>query len=279
MDSASRLSPTVIVARKVQPGCEAAFEAWMTRLLSAAHASPGHIGADLQRPDAIHPDEWVVVYRFVDAVSRQAWLDSPQRHDLMDEAKHLVRGEPRQQVLATAGPGQEVRALSSARVSPGRETEYFALHHEIEHAMRSFEGFINVEIFAAVPGVQDEVVTVLTFTDQASLEGWLESPVRRRQIERLDALTETGRTLSVVGGFGGWFEHVDGAEPKRWKQAVVVLIALFPTVVLLNYLSAWALPDLAMIPATFVGNVVGISLLTWVLMPPLTRRLSGWLSR
>ncbi len=277
MKSASRLSPTVIVARKVQPGHEAAFEAWMTRLLSAAHASPGHIDADLQRPDAIHPDEWVVVYRFVDAASRQAWLDSPQRRALMDEAQHLVRGEPRQQVLATAGPDKAIRALSSARISPGRETEYFALHHQIEHALRSFKGFVDVEIFAAVPGVQDEVVTVLTFEDRASLDGWLNSPVRSRQIERLDALTETGRTLLVVGGFGGWFDHVDGVEPKLWKQAVVVLIALFPTVVLLNYLSAWALPDLAMIPATFLGNVVGIALLTWVLMPPLTRRLSGWL--
>lgn len=81
----------------------------------------------------------------------------------------------------------------------------------------------------------------------------------------------------MLGGFAGWFIFDSSTEPQRWKQAVVVLLALFPISVTVTYLRTLVWPDAPLVPAVLVGNVIGISLLTWVAMPLLTRTLSRWL--
>src|SRR3712207_5970408 len=62
---------TVTVTRRVKPGREAAFEAWLHGVIQAATAFPGHRGANVFRPaDPEHP-EYVLVFQF----ARQADLD------------------------------------------------------------------------------------------------------------------------------------------------------------------------------------------------------------
>jgi uncharacterized protein len=83
----------------------------------------------------------------------------------------------------------------------------------------------------------------------------------------------------VVGGFAGWFE-IDGAPgPPRWKQGVAVLVALYPTTLLLGFVQRTFAADAPWVPALFVSNVVGIAILTWLLMPLVTRLLAPWLNR
>jgi hypothetical protein len=38
-------------------------------------------------------------------------------------------------------------------------------------------------------------------------------------------------------------------------------------------------PDLPLVVGVLVTNVAGIAILTWMLMPALTRRLAAWLRR
>ena len=85
--------------------------------------------------------------------------------------------------------------------------------------------------------------------------------------------------VNVVGGFGGWFSL--GPRPvKTWKQAAGVLPALYPTVLVLNELFDWLLPeDVPYLLAVLVGNIAGVTVLSWILMPRLTSWLDGWLRR
>ena len=53
----------------------------------------------------------------------------------------------------------------------------------------------------------------------------------------------------------------------RWKQATIVLLALFPTALTLSLIRRWLLPDLPLVPTVFISNVLGIAVLTWFLMP------------
>ena len=111
------------------------------------------------------------------------------------------------------------------------------------------------------------------------LRSWLGSDERRQLLSRLDPHIEGTYTTNVLGGFAGWFTFDKSTEPPRWKQALVVLIALFPIALLIAFVRTRLWPDAPMVPAVFIGNVIGISVLTWFVMPPLTRRLSRWLSR
>ncbi len=58
-----------------------------------------------------------------------------------------------------------------------------------------------------------------------------------------------------------------------------MFIALFPTVLLITLIRGAIAPDMNVVLAVFIGNVLGILILTYILMPPLTRRLQSWLSR
>ncbi|MDP9862250.1 MULTISPECIES: hypothetical protein [Streptosporangium] len=87
---------------------------------------------------------------------------------------------------------------------------------------------------------------------------------------------------TIRSAFSGWFGF--GGEtgqdpPPNWKQAMSVLLALHPTVMILNLTLSPAL-RVAHLPgdlALFVGNVVSVALLTWLLMPLVNRIFASWL--
>ena len=58
-----------------------------------------------------------------------------------------------------------------------------------------------------------------------------------------------------------------------------MLIALFPTTLTLSFLQRTFVSDVPWVPALFVSNVLGIMVLTWLLMPAVTRVLATWLER
>lgn len=274
-----RRSPTVLVARQVASGKEAAFAEWMTRMTQAAQGAEGHVASDVQRPDATHPDEWMIVYRFEDSESLDAWLGSPARQQLMAEGAGLILGEPREQIFAATANDPGVRMVTSYLLKEGGESEHRSVHDDVLAELDNYPGFREREILEAVDGIQSETVVILTFDDASSLRGWLESDERKQLLSRLDPHIEGTYTTNVLGGFAGWFTFDSATEPSRWKQALVVLIALFPIALLITFIRSQLWPGAPMILAVFVGNVIGISLLTWVVMPPLTRHLAGWLRR
>lgn len=274
-----RRSPTVLVARRVVPGKEALFAEWMTRITHAAQKAEGHVASDVQRPDSAHPDEWMIVYRFEDADSLDVWLESDIRMQLLKEGANLILGEPRVQIFAAPEADPGIRMVTSYLLKDGGASVHSAVHDDVMTELENYPGFRQREILDAVPGVQNETVVILTFDDDPSLRRWLESDERRQLLSRLDPHIEGTYTTNVLGGFAGWFTFDGSKEPPRWKQALVVLIALFPITLLIAFVRSRLWPDAPIVPAVFVGNVIGISLLTWLVMPPLTRRLSGWLSR
>ncbi len=274
-----RSSPTVLVGRRVVPGKEAAFAEWMTRVTHAAQSAPGHVAVDVQRPDSMHPDEWMIVYRFEDAASLEGWLDSESRSKLLEEGADLILGEAREQIFAATARDPGVRMVTSYLLKEGGVPVHEAVHEEVMAELESYQGFRQREILDAVPGIQPETVVILTFDDDVSLRRWLESDRRAQLLSRLDPQIEGTYTTNVLGGFAGWFTFDRTAEPKRWKQALVILTALFPISLSITYVRGVVWPDAPLVPGVFVGNVLGIALLTWIVMPPLTRRLSDWLRR
>lgn len=256
---------------------EDAFASWIAKLVNAAYRFPGYVDSFVQRPTKGHPNEWTVVYRFVDGAALTDWLSSDIRLKLVAESRDLIEGEAKEQVLAGIPSDTEARVVSSYKLEPGREGEHLMIHKQMLDTLASFPGFQEREILDAVEGIQDETVVILTFDAPENLRSWLDSNERAEILGGLDAITVGSLTTNVVGGFAGWFPHSGAEEPRKWKQALVVLGALFPVSLTVSVLRAWAWPDLPLVPAVFIGNVVGVAVLTWLLMPPLTRALDGWL--
>lgn len=283
---------TVIVARTAQPGQERRARAWLEEIVRLASEAPGYVRSDIQPPDAVHPDEWVVVYEFADRDHLAAWLRSTVRQDMVSAEPDVFAGSPREQVLAARNLDESVTAVASFRLrasepdaTPGlldasSVEEAFAGEYENLVAVVSrFDGFIRCELFSAVEGVQDETIVVFTFETRRDLDTWLDSSERQEALARLRPLFASDRTMNIVGGFAGWFGNAPDRPVRTWKQGALILLALYPTALVIGFLRDLAAPDLPGPVATFIGNAGGVIVLTWWLMPILTRRFSEWLRR
>jgi antibiotic biosynthesis monooxygenase (ABM) superfamily enzyme len=175
-----------------------------------------------------------------------------------------------------------VTAVSCIPVAPARLPAFRVLHERSVRMMRSMPGFVHAELFEPVPGVQEDAVVLLSFDTREHLDGWLRSDARK-ELVALQAEHLVGpRTVSVVRGFAGWFDtgrENEADDVVRWKSAVAVLLAIVPVSQLFLGVRLWLLPDVNVVFATLLGNVVSVAALTWVLMPRISRRLARWLRR
>ena len=271
--------PTVVVARTPVPGREAEFEQWLRRLVAAARRAPGHVHSDIQPPTEIHPGEWVILYQFTDAESLHSWLTCEESAELVAEGRELIVGGIREQVVALAQAPEPVTAVSSFYVKPGSGTLYAELYERLVQALMAFPGFIGSELFPPIPGIQDDTVVLLSFDTREHLDAWLGSRERQQLLDAIDPYIEGQRTLSVVGGFAGWFGRPGMAKVKTWKQAAIVLLAIIPISLMVTALRRWLLPDVNWWMSVLIGNVVGVAVLSWAAMPFLTRTFERWLQR
>ncbi|MEU6479114.1 antibiotic biosynthesis monooxygenase [Streptomyces sp. NPDC047017] len=69
---------TLLIARRVDPGHEAAFERWARGILDTAATFPGHLGYGFFRSSG-GDAPWFLVHRFQDAEACRAWQESPER--------------------------------------------------------------------------------------------------------------------------------------------------------------------------------------------------------
>ncbi|MCP4303701.1 MAG: hypothetical protein GY788_02240 [bacterium] len=282
MNDANPAVPTVIVARRVVPGREAEFRVWHEQIRSTAATFPGYVSSELQPPDTAHPDEWVTVYSFASASELDRWLASPERGELSAEATHLLDGNVREQRIASLRTAPEpLTVVFSQRIAPDRQAEFQFLYDDVAERLSEFHGFLGSDLFPPVADVQEEFVIVASFASRPDLDRWLESEERRAWVESAESLIEGDRTMNVVGGFGGWFPSAGPGPqgPKRWKQAAAVLLALFPTALVVTLIRIELAPDMNVVAAVFIGNVIGVAALSFWLMPIVTRWLRPWLER
>ncbi|MGI9607120.1 MAG: antibiotic biosynthesis monooxygenase [Acidimicrobiales bacterium] len=271
----------MIVAREARIGHEREFERWLRQITDAATRQPGHIGSDLQPPGPHHPNEWVIVYQFADQARLDAWLGSAERAELLSEGSELTEGRARVQRLAMGAGDDPVTAVASFRVRPDHEAAFEQGFDELLDVIEEFDGFLRAQLFPPVEGVQNDTVIVFSFGSREQLDSWLDSEERRAGLAGLDEHIEGERQVNVVGGFGGWFTAAGStAKITTWKQAAIVLLALYPTVLVLNELFDEVMPDnVPYLLDVLIGLVLSVAILSWIVMPRLTRALEGWLRR
>jgi antibiotic biosynthesis monooxygenase (ABM) superfamily enzyme len=272
-------SATVVIAQAVRPDREDEYLRWQAEINAACRVFPGFEAAEIVPPVPGVQDDFVVVYRFDSAEHLQDWLRSDARQALLARGQPLFSGAARQHVVAGAPPG--VGMVVSTRVKRGRDHEYREWQTAIDRAAATFPGFMGNEVFPPVPGLQEEWVVVVRFDSTANLRRWLESDVRRRLNEQAHRLWHEARVESFSGGFLGWFTAgAPGhpALPPNWKQAMVVLLVLFPTVMVLDKVLSPVLAGLPFPLQMFASNIASVALMTWLFMPVALRGLHFWLT-
>ncbi|CAM2877086.1 antibiotic biosynthesis monooxygenase [Prescottella defluvii] len=273
-----RRSPaTVVVTHTVRAGREPDFRHWQDEVDRAAAGFDGFLGSEVTS-SGNGGCEWSVVYRFDSVTHLERWLGSARRRDLLDRADSLFERAPTQHVLVEDDGTAPVTVAVSHPPVPGREPEFLAWQQRITQAESRFPGFRGSELHAPIPGIQDEWTILFTFGSQADLDRWLGSPDRA-------ALLAEGRAFrdfslrTVPNPYGSWFPSTAGAATQvpSWKTALSVLVGLYPLVVVLTITIDEVWPRAPLWLSLLIGNIASVSLLTWVVMPIVTRALRFWL--
>jgi hypothetical protein len=278
------ISVTIVTQTRVKPESTEEFAAWQKKIGEAAAGFPGFIRQSVLPPSPPAQADWVILQNFESTPAATNWLNSGLRLELLSRAQPMLVGQDDVHIVKDGASGvlpAPVSAVISTRIKPGCEDLYRAWEQRIAAAQAKAPGFQGYRFEPPTPGVQTDWVAILRFDSEANLDAWLSSPDRLKLVEESSAFTEEYHTRIVRGGFDQWFPSEVGApQPPVWKQNMLVLLMLYPVVFLFGALiQKPVLMDRAGLPfwlALFVGNVVSVILLNW-LVPFTGRRFDWWL--
>ena len=267
----------MVITQPVRPGHDRDVRRWQEAVNDAVSAFAGYLGNDVA-PGS--DGEWTVIYRFDSKPHLMQWLSSPEREDLLRRGGHLFGGPPAQHVLIREDDADMVTIVVSHPVDPADQDAFLSWQARVTDAEREFPGFRGAELFRPVPGVQDEWTALYRYDSDEHASAWLESGERERLLREGERFREF-ELHRISSPFGSWFAPPGSDEelagPPNWKTGLSVLVGLYPTVVLLTLASSAIWPKGPLWATLLVGNICSVALLTWVVMPAVTRALRFWL--
>jgi hypothetical protein len=168
----------------------------------------------------------------------------------------------------------------SRRIKSGQEDHFRAWVEGFHAVMATYPGHRSGQVVPPVEGAQPEWVFVYTFDSPQNLRTWLESEDRRIWLAQAEPMVESQGPAQFISGL----EHLFGLLPPTvappppvWKVACSVMAGLFPITILNYRFLAPLLKPLPIVPRAFLGTVIVVALMTWVVMPGVTRLLKPWL--
>ncbi|MFE6409904.1 antibiotic biosynthesis monooxygenase [Streptomyces sp. NPDC057837] len=174
-------------------------------------------------------------------------------------------------------PSGEVGVLIARQVDPGHEGEFERWAHGILDAAAAFPGHLGYGLFRpARPG--DPWFLVHRFRDANACAEWQNSPERAAWFARAGAgHREIARRH--LNGLEGWFpQHREpSALPARWKMTLTAALGIFPVSLLTGAVLQPVLSAVPLLPRTALVALFFSGLMTYALMPTLTRLLRRWL--
>jgi uncharacterized protein len=172
---------------------------------------------------------------------------------------------------------QPVTVTVARHVVPGREAEFEEWANGITGAAARHDGFLGGGVLRPGDGGPEWHV-VYRFASNEALSEWETSLERARWLLRGDGLMrEVGRHRT--SGLETWFELPGrtAPAPPRWKMAVATLLGILPLTMLFNVLVAPTMSSWPLVLRVAALSVSLVTLMTWVVMPRMTRLLANWL--
>lgn len=183
--------------------------------------------------------------------------------------------------LGTSEQGATV--VITHRVREGQLAQYDEWLNEIGPLCRASAGQIDWQLIRPIAGLTATYTIILRFDTQEHLETWMQSPERKRLIEKVRPILAQDDDFFIRSGLDFWFtpEGAKASVPVRWKQFLVTWSAIFPLVLLMPLVIVPILRHLGLPRNLYLDTlcVTGaiVSLMVYVIMPNYTRLIKRWL--
>jgi len=168
--------------------------------------------------------------------------------------------------LRETGASDPLIVVSTWRCRPGREDEF-------ERLADQFAGHSAVVLHEAT---SPEYHVAHRFADRAAMQHWLDGAERVALHLALANVADRVGSPQRLSGLEPWFASV--GKPPRWKMWLASFLGAYPLVVLFQWQVAAHVEGLPLLVRSAVLPLILLSLMTYVMMPLVTRVLAGWLS-
>lgn len=181
----------------------------------------------------------------------------------------------------TLGEDPPVTAVASRRVRLGREREFEDWLSGILTEARKAPGYRGSEVLRPSNRNDDDHYRIVFRFDRVSnLQAWENSEERFRRLREVRPLLHEDGRIDVLTGLETWFtlpSKPGQAAPPRYKIALVTWLALFPLITLFFVAFDPLLSQLPTLLRMLVLTAVMVTVMTYMIMPRLTRLFSFWL--
>lgn len=173
-----------------------------------------------------------------------------------------------------------VTVIAVHRIKPGKEKAFEEIMSNLIEAAIAFEGHLGANVIRPSDSQDSQYHIIFKFDRMSNLHRWENSEIRHKWLIRLAEVTQESLPYQILTGLETWFT-LPGQQtvkpPPRYKMAFVTWLAIFPLVVAINVLFGTYLNALPLLLRSLVLTVMLISLMTYVVMPRMTRLFSRWL--
>lgn len=156
-----------------------------------------------------------------------------------------------------------------------------ALSDTIDAALE-FPGHLGVTVLKPQREDNNDYQIIVKFASQADYQRWCHSNEAAHWFKILNCLEERPPNLEIMTGIETWFAVNNSVSrpmipPPRYKMAIVTWTAIFILIIIINLLFGSFLASLPMLLRSLVLTVGLVGLMTYVVMPRMTRLFSWWL--
>jgi hypothetical protein len=175
---------------------------------------------------------------------------------------------------------ESITVCITRTAKPGCEAAFERALHDFVQRSLKLPGQMGVHIMRPAPGSGSRDYGIIRkFASREALEEFRTSPEYLEWNQIAVELTEGVGRVEELTGLESWFT-APGAplhSLPKWKMAVATVAGVYPTSLFLGetvgrVTREWPLPVRVLVFA-----ILMVALLTWVVMPLVTRVLHGWL--
>jgi uncharacterized protein len=172
-----------------------------------------------------------------------------------------------------------ITTIVRRRVRAGKEAAYEAWLAELLREASRLPGYLGTDV--QKPAAPDRTyVSIFRFDTLANLEAFERSELRQNYLAKVAPFVEADAIWDRLTGLEVWFEAPKGTiapQPVRWKMALLLIGLVFVLVEVLSTIVGFAAPDLNPRLTLLAIVTAQVCLLTYVIMPRVTRWLAFWL--
>jgi antibiotic biosynthesis monooxygenase (ABM) superfamily enzyme len=174
---------------------------------------------------------------------------------------------------------ESVTVVITRKVKRSRESDYEDWLRRLLEEAKSMKGYLGATIQKPASG-STEYTSVFRFDTVDNLRKFEESELRSRYLREVVDYVDADAIWKKFTGLEFWFSPPKGAiipQPSRFRMALVMIAVIFGLVLSIGQVVGMVAAEVPSYIRLFVTISIEIFLMTYLLMPRITKLLAKWI--